>query len=113
MISNDGQNPRVVIFIQGQAAGVATDFAAGRFIRLGQIERLTFDRNYLPAAAQADFLRANGHARDAPMVKPSVALFPLSLRGENPAESAGVRLYRECRFGCLLSRRDNRRPTLV
>jgi hypothetical protein len=68
---------------------------------LVEVLRLAFDGYYLPATTQPDLLRTDGHPRQAAMVEPPVALLPLTLRGENPAERAGVWLCPECRFGCL------------
>jgi hypothetical protein len=46
---------------------------------------IALDGNDLPATAQADLLRANGHPCETSAIQASVFLLPETLRGENPA----------------------------
>ena len=101
MTANERQHRGVILFLQGQAGGVAADLQRGRFLGFMVWLRVAFDGNDLPAAAQADLLRSDGHPRNAPAVKASVFFLPKALRGENPAGPAGVGLVPQCRFGCL------------
>ena len=87
--------------IKGEAGRVAADFQRGRFLWLMVWLGVALDGNNLPAATQTNFLRGDGHARQASTVKATVFLLPDALRGENPAEPAGVGLEPQRRFGCL------------
>jgi len=99
--ANDRQHRGVILFLQGQACGVVADLQRGRFFGLVLVLGIALDGNDLPAAAQADLLRRDGYPRDASAVKASVFFLPDALRGETPAEPAGVGLDPQCRFGCL------------
>ena len=101
MTANERQHRGVIVFLQGQACGVAADLQRGRFFGLVLVLGIALDGNDLPAATQADLLRRDGHPRDASAVKASVFFLPDALRGETPAEPAGVGLDPQCHFGCL------------
>jgi len=101
VVADDLQHRRVVVLVEGQTARVEADLRGRRGVRRGRVLRGALDRDDLPAPAQADVLRRDGDPGDAPVVNPSVALFPLALRGENPAGRAGVGLSPGCRSDCL------------
>lgn len=101
MTANERQHRGVILFLEGQAGGVAPYLQGGRFFGLVFVLGIALDGDDLPAAAQADLLRRDSHSRDASAVKASVFFLPEALRGEIPAEPAGVGLDSQCRLGCL------------
>ena len=84
MAANCGHQISLRGLIQGQAGNIAANLKG---CRGGVVEILgfAFDRDHLPATAQADLLRSDGNPRQTPAVEPSVPFLPLALRGENPA----------------------------
>ena len=54
MSANERQHRGVILFLEGQAGGVAADLQRGRFFGLVLVLGIALDGNDLPAAAQAD-----------------------------------------------------------
>jgi len=99
MAANEAEYGGRVMLLEGQAAGVVADFQRGRFLGLMVILGVALHRDNLPATAQSDLFRADGNPGNASVIKASVFLLPKALRGENPAEPAGVGLYPGPHFG--------------
>ena len=62
-----------------QAGGVIADHVAGRIGVRAQRDAFAPHGQDLPAAAEADFFRGDGHAGQAAALKPMMALFPRGL----------------------------------
>lgn len=89
------------MLLERQAAGVIADFLGGRFFWFVVLLGIALHGDDLPATAQADVFGTDGNPRKAASIKAPVLLLPNALRGENPAERAGVGLYPGFHFGCL------------
>ena len=85
MAADGVQDRLVIVLVHRQTAGIAAELAGGRLVRFGHLNHFALDGDHLPAAAQPDFLRRDGHPCQPSVRQPAVGLFPLALRGENPA----------------------------
>jgi len=115
VVADDFAQFLVVLLWLAQAGGVIADLHAGGFGRQAQPDPFALHGDDLPAAAQADFLRADGQPGDAAALKPVVALFPSRLlfrREKKTGPPANVAPCPTPRSGCLSGRRDSRPPGL-
>lgn len=101
MAANQAQQGSIVILLSREAGGVVSDFPRGRFFGLMVILGIALHGDDLPATTQTDVFGADSNPGDTPVIKASVFLLPDALRGENPAEPAGVGPYRGSHFGYL------------
>ncbi len=76
VVADDFEQFLVGMLFLAQAGGVIADLHAGGFGRQAQQDPFALHGDDLPAAAQSDFLRADGHPGDAAALKPVMALFP-------------------------------------
>ena len=89
-------------FLSGAAGDVVGDFTTGRSGGMGGIDDQSLDGQDLPAAAEADFLRAHAHglgaaAHDAPVLLDPFGIF---FRREKKPGRACTGRVPKCRSGC-------------
>jgi hypothetical protein len=60
MTANESQHCGIVLFLQGQAGGVAANFQRGRFFGFILGLGIALDGDDLPATAKPDFFRSDG-----------------------------------------------------
>lgn len=76
MVANNLEQLLIAVLPLAQAGGVKADGVGGRLGLGAQGDAFAPHGQDLPAAAEADFFRGDGHAGQAAALKPMMAFFP-------------------------------------